>query len=470
MEPAASDAGPEGRLHHMDTIEASTMSTKVHGLMPGVRADLEALVRIPSVGFEGFDPANVRASAELTRDLLSGAGAPARLLDVDGAHPAVLAHVDGPNGAPTILLYAHHDVQPEGAPELWTTPPYEPAERDGRMYGRGASDDKAGIAMHLASLRAWDGHPPVGVTVFVEGEEECGSSHLGRCLSEYRDELRADVVVLADGGTWRTGTPELTSSLRGIAACIVEVRVLDHAVHSGGFGGVFPDALMVLARMLASLHDDIGNVAVEGLTSADADPFDLTEDELRAYAGARPGLASIGDGALTSRLWTKPAISVLGIDAPATFEAANRLIASARAKVSMRIPPGQDPGAAMAALQEHLRAHVPWGADVSFASEDLGSPYALTSSGTAYEAMRRAMREAFGVDPVPAGSGGSIPFVAEFATMLPDATIMITGAGDPQCNAHAEDESVDLADLEKASLAEALFLGYVAGSRGASAT
>jgi acetylornithine deacetylase/succinyl-diaminopimelate desuccinylase-like protein len=448
----------------MGTIEASTLSTKIHRLMPGVRADLESLVRIPSVGFEGFDPANVRATAELTRDLLSGTGASARILEADGAHPAVLAHVDGPAGAPTVLLYAHHDVQPEGAPELWSSPPYEPAVRDGRLYGRGASDDKSGIAMHLATLRAWDGRPPVGVTVFVEGEEECGSSHLGTFLSRNRDELQADVVVLADGGTWRTGTPELTSSLRGIAACVVEVRVLDHAVHSGMFGGAFPDAIMVLARMLASLHDDRGNVAVAGLASSAADPLDLTEDEYRAYAGARPGLASIGDGALTSRLWTKPAISVLGIDAPATFEAANRLVASARAKVSMRIPPGQDAGAAMAALQGHLRANVPWGAEISFLSEDLGAPYALASSGDAYEAMRRAMREAFGVEPVPAGSGGSIPFVAEFAATLPDATLMITGAGDPQCNAHAEDESVDLADLEKSCLAETLFLGYLAAS------
>jgi acetylornithine deacetylase/succinyl-diaminopimelate desuccinylase-like protein len=414
------------------------------------------------VGFTGFDPAHVRSSAELTRDLLSSAGAAARLLEADGAHPAVLAHVDGPAGAPTVLLYAHHDVQPEGPLELWTSPPYEPVERDGRLHGRGVSDDKAGIAMHLAALRAWDGRPPVGVTVFVEGEEECGSSHLSEFLSRNRPELRADVVVLADGGMWRTGTPELTSSLRGIAACVVEVRVLDHAVHSGGFGGVFPDSLMVLARLLASLHDDRGNVAVRGLSSGPSEPLDVTEAELRAYAGARPSVELIGEGSLTSRLWTKPAISVLGIDAPATYEAANRLVASARAKVSMRVPPGQDPAAAMAALQAHLRANVPWGADLTFADEDLGSPFELASDGYAYDAMRRAMRDAFGVEAVAAGSGGSIPFVAEFADLLPDAALMITGAGDPQCNAHAEDESLDLEDLEKACLAETLFLGYLA--------
>jgi acetylornithine deacetylase/succinyl-diaminopimelate desuccinylase-like protein len=435
---------------------------RVRSVMPGVRKDLESLVRIPSVGFDGFDPAHVRASAELTRDLLEGCGARARLLEADGAHPAVLAHVDGPDGAPAVLLYAHHDVQPPGPADLWSAGPFEPVERDGRLYGRGVSDDKAGIAMHLAALRAWQGKPPVGVTVFVEGEEECGSSNLGTFLAAARDELQADVVVLADGGTWRTGTPELTGSLRGVVACFVEVRVLDHAVHSGGFGGVFPDALMVLSRMLSTLHDDDGEVAVEGLVRGPAPTTDLTEEELRSYTGSRPGVALIGSGSLEERLWTKPAVSILGIDAPATFEAANRLVASARAKVSMRIPPGQDPAAAMSALQDHLRANVPWGAEVSFSGEDLGAPYILASDGPAYDAMRRAMLEAFGADAVAAGSGGSIPFVAEFAALLPNAELMITGAGDPQCNAHAEDESLDLGDLEKACLAEALFLQYLA--------
>jgi cysteinylglycine-S-conjugate dipeptidase len=446
----------------MDSPAANGLAERIRALMPGVRSDLEALVRIPSVGFDGFDPAQVQRSAELTRDLLAGCGATATLLEAEGAGSAVLAQLEGPVGAPRVLLYAHHDVQPPGSPDLWSSPPFEPVERDGRLYGRGVSDDKAGIAMHLAALRAWDGAPPVSVTIFVEGEEECGSSNLGTFLAQARDRLQADVVVLADGGTWRTGTPELTSSLRGVVACFVEVRVLDHAVHSGGFGGVFPDALMVLSRMLSTLHDDAGEVAVEGLVRGTAPKTDLTEEELRSYTGSRPGVSLIGSGPLEERLWTKPAVSILGIDAPATFEAANRLVASARAKVSMRIPPGQDPEAAMSALQAHLRAHVPWGAEVSFTGEDLGSPYELASDGPAYDAMRRAMRDAFGVDPVAAGSGGSIPFVAEFASLLPNAELMITGAGDPQCNAHAEDESLDLGDLEKACLAEALFLGYLA--------
>jgi acetylornithine deacetylase/succinyl-diaminopimelate desuccinylase-like protein len=445
----------------METKDTTDIRDRIHSLMPGVRSDLEALVRIPSVGFDGFDPAEVRRSAELTRELLEGCGASARLLEVSGAHPAVLGRVDGPPGSPTVLLYAHHDVQPPGPAEQWVSPPFEPTERDGRLFGRGSSDDKAGIAMHLAALRAFDGSPPVGVTVFVEGEEECGSSHLGSFLEAYRDDLQADVVVLADGGVWRTGEPELTTSLRGLVACFVEVRVLDHAVHSGGFGGVFPDALMVLSRLLSTLHDDSGEVAVAGLISGPAEPLDLTEEELRGYAGVCDGVSAIGSGALTERLWTKPAISILGVDAPATFEAANRLVASAKAKVSMRIPPGQDPVVAREALHAHLRAHVPWGAELIISGDDLGSPYALPSDGPAYVAMRRAMQDAFGREPVQAGSGGSIPFVAEFAEMLPRAELMITGAGDPGCNAHAEDENVDLGDLEKACLAETLFLGYL---------
>jgi len=438
---------------------------RITALLPEVRDALERLIRIPSVSFPEFDPANVRRSGDLTRELLDGAGMQTEMLEVEGAHPAVLGRISPPDGAPTVLLYAHHDVQPEGPLQLWTSPPYEPAERNGRLYGRGSSDDKAGIAMHLAAVRAWDGRPPVGVTVFVEGEEESSSEHLGEFLSRYGDRLRADAVILADSGNWRTGEPALTISLRGIAACFIEVRTLDHAVHSGEYGGAIPDALTVLCRTLATLHDERGNVAVPGLATGRADPLDLTEKELREWAGVRPGVEMIGEGNLTERMWTRPAISILGIDAPRTPEASNQLVPMARAKVSMRIPPGQDPGEAMEALVKHLESNVPWGAEVKVIREGAGAPYALTTKGPANEAMKRAMREAFGRAPVEMGAGGSIPFVAEFARVFPDATLMLTGAGDPKCNAHSEDESVDLADLEKSCLAEALFLGYF-GRRG----
>jgi len=304
----------------------------------------------------------------------------------------------------------------------------------------------------------------VGVTVFVEGEEESSSEHLGAFLAKYGDLLKADAVVLADSGNWRTGEPALTISLRGIVACFIEVRTLDHAVHSGEYGGAIPDALTTLCRTLGTLHDDKGSVAVPGLASGPADPLDLTEEELREWAGVRPGVTLIGEGSLTERMWTKPALSVLGIDAPRTPEASNQLVPFARAKVSMRIPPGQDADEAMGALVKHLESNVPWGAEVKIIREGVGSPFALQAEGAAYDAMRRAMTEAFGKEPVLMGAGGSIPFVAEFARQFPEATLMLTGAGDPKCNAHSENESVDLADLEKSCLAEALFLGYLAQS------
>jgi acetylornithine deacetylase/succinyl-diaminopimelate desuccinylase-like protein len=233
-------------------------------------------------------------------------------------------------------------------------------------------------------------------------------------------------------------------------------------VHSGEYGGAVPDALTVLVRTLATLHDERGRVAVPGLVSAPADPLDMTEDEVRAWTGARPNLQLIGEGALTARMWTYPAIDVTGIDAPPTMEAANRLVPWAKAKVSMRIPPGQDAAEALAALTKHLESNVPWGADVTITPEGAGSPYALSTDGPAFDAMRRGMQEAFGREPVDMGAGGSIPFVASFAETFPAAALLLTGAMDPTTNAHSENESVDLADLERTTLAEALFLGYLA--------
>jgi acetylornithine deacetylase/succinyl-diaminopimelate desuccinylase-like protein len=448
----------------MSDQSLDTIRQKISKLMPDIRAELERLVRIPSVSFPEFDPEQVRRSAAATEKILRACRLETRLLEVEGAHPAVLGQVPAPDGAPTVLLYAHHDVQPQGPDNLWTSPPFEPAERNGRLYGRGSSDDKAGIVMHAAALRAWEGRPPVGVTVFVEGEEESSSEHLGAFLTTYGDLLKADAVILADSGNWRTGEPALTISLRGIVACFIEIRTLDHAVHSGEYGGAIPDALTTLCRTLATLHDGKGNVAVPGLASGPADPLDLTEDELRDWAGVRPGVTLIGEGTLTERMWTKPAISVLGIDAPRTPEASNQLVPFARAKVSMRIPPGQDAEEAMDALVKHLESNAPWGAEVRIIREGVGSPFALEAEGQAYDAMRRAMTEAFGKEPVLMGAGGSIPFVAEFARQFPQATLMLTGAGDPKCNAHSEDESVDLADLERSCLAEALFLGHLARS------
>ena len=310
------------------------------------------------------------------------------LLEFEGAHPAVYGEMAGPAGAPTVLLYAHHDVQPPGPAEEWETAPFEPFTRDGRLYGRGASDDKSGIIMHLGTLSAFEGKPPVGIKVFIEGEEEVGSTHLEEFLEAHAEQLRSDVIVIADSGMWRVGAPSLTTSLRGITACTVEVRTLGSAVHSGQFGGAFPDAITVLCRLIATLHDEGGNVAIPGLTSYDSDELDLTEDEVRAQMATVPGLKSIGDGGWTTRLWSKPAISVLAIDAPRISEAINQLVPVAKAKISMRLAPGQDGKAAEEALVRHLENNVPWGAEVNVESDGFGDAFALISDGPAYTAFR----------------------------------------------------------------------------------
>ncbi len=425
---------------------------------------LSDLVRIPSVSATGYPPEPMRQSAEAVASLLTKSGfGDVRLLELEGAHPAVFGHIPAPDGAPTVLLYAHHDVQPPGPAEEWTTGPFEPFVADGRLYGRGTSDDKGGLIMHLGAIRAHDGRPPVGVKVFVEGEEEVGSSHLGEFLDRYSDLLAADVIVIGDSDNWKVGQPAITTSLRGLVAVKVEVRTARSASHSGQFGGPIPDALTVLARLLATLHTPDGEVAVEGLHHGDADPLDLTEEDLRAQAQTVEGLSLIGSGSLTARLWRKPAISVLAIDAPPLREAINQLVPVARAKVSMRIPPGQDTGAAMTALRTHLLERIEWGAELTVTGIEGGDAFEMTAVGPAADAWRAAMEEAWGVAPIEMGVGGSIPFVADFQSRFPEAAILLTGPGDPTSAAHAPNESQDLGDLERSILAEAIALRLLAG-------
>lgn len=427
-------------------------------MMPRVREAHARLVRIPSLSAAGHDPAPVRQSAALTAELLRGIGAEARTLEAKGGHPAVVGRIAGPAGSRTVLLYAHHDVQPPGPDSRWSSPPFEPVERDGRVFGRGTSDDKAGIAAHLAAVLAHGGKPPCTVLFFIEGEEESGSKHLRGLLEGERERLRCDAVVIADSGNWRIGQPALTTTLRGVVDCVAEVTVLDHAVHSGGYGGIFPDAVTCLARILATLHDDQGRVAVRGIAARDADPLDLTEDELRAWTGARPGLRTIGEGSFTSRMWTRPAISVIGVDAPSVHDSSNQLVPAARARVSMRIPPGQPAKAALDALCAHLREAAPWGAEVKVTPGSAGEPFVASTKGPAYDAMHAALADAWGRKALDIGIGGSIPFLADFAELFPEAELLVTGVGDPSSNAHSEDESLHLADFENVCVAEARFL------------
>ncbi|GAA4925786.1 dipeptidase [Actinoplanes utahensis] len=444
------------------SLSDSDLRAAIRREMPGVRADLERLVRIPGIAFEGFDHSHVERSAEAVAELLRGCGLDTAIVR-HGGQPAVIGRKAAPAGAPTVLLYAHHDVQPAGDPSLWTSDPFEPVERDGRLYGRGAADDKAGVMAHVAALRAFGDQLPVGVVVFVEGEEEYGSDSLDTIIQEHLEELRSDVIVIADSGNWDIGRPALTTSLRGLVNLFAEVRVLKSAVHSGMFGGPVPDALITLSRLLASLHDDDGEVAVEGLVGREGAGVDYPADRFRNEAGVLDGVQLIGRGTITDRIWTKPAISVLGIDAPRTLEAANALQPAATAKIGVRLAPGQDPAAAYQAIRAHLEKHVPWGAQLEVTLESDGAPCVIDATGPVYDAARAAFRTAWdGAEPVDMGVGGSIPFIATFQELFPGAAVLVTGVEDPHSAAHGPDESLHLGEFERVCTAEALLLKNVA--------
>jgi len=440
-------------------LAESGVRSAVAAALPAARVSLERLVRIPSVSADPSSRAQVEASAEEVAGQLDGAGLPeVEVLRAGDGLPAVVGRRPPSPGAPTVLLYAHHDVQPAGDVAAWESDPFEPVERDGRLYGRGSADDKAGVALHCAALKALGNDPGVGVTVLVEGEEEIGSPTLPALLADHRERLAADVLVLADSTNWRVGVPALTTSLRGGVSVVVEVATLQHAVHSGVYGGAVPDALMALTQLLATLHDEQGDVAVEGLARGDAEPLDLTAERLQSDAGVLEGVRLIGSGSLTSRLWQRPALSIVGIDAPPVDQAGLVLVPTARARLALRIAPGDDAGVARDALVRHLEVNAPWGAHVRVTSGRPIAPFAARTTGPVYTAAREAFAEAWGLPPVEIGVGGSIGFVGSFAEAFPDAEVLITGVEDPDTRAHAANESLHLAEFERACLAEALLL------------
>ena len=443
--------------HVLPADQIDALRESVARLMPGVRADLEALTRIPSVSLDAFDQAHVEASAEATAALLRAEGLEVEIVR-EGGRPAVIGHLDGPPGSRTVMLYAHHDVQPPGDDALWESPPFEPTERGGRLYGRGAADDKAGLMAHVAALRAHSGSLPVGVTVFVEGEEEIGSDSLPTILERHGERLRADAIVLADSTNWDIGEPALTTTLRGMVRAVVTVSTLEHGVHSGMFGGAVPDAITALVRLLATLHDDEGTVAVAGLRSGHAADLDYSEERLRAESSLLDGVSTIGSDSLLSRIWTKPSITTIGIDAPTVAMSSNTLVASAAAKVSMRIAPDEVDTEAFDLLRAHLLEHAPWGARVEVTFEEGGMGFSADARGPVYDQARAAFHDAWGVEPVDIGVGGSIPFVAAFAERFPEAAILVTGVEDPDARAHGANESLHLGEFEKVCVAEAVLL------------
>jgi acetylornithine deacetylase/succinyl-diaminopimelate desuccinylase-like protein len=431
-------------------------------LLPAAIADLEALVRIPSIAFPGYDPQPVHRSAEAVAELLRGAGLPeVEILSVQDGAPAVVGRLPAREGRPTVMLYAHHDVQPTGDENAWTSPPFAPERRGDRLYGRGAADDKAGVMAHVTALRlvgeqlAVDG---IGVTVFVEGEEEAGSPTFRPFIEAHRDRLAADLIIVADSANWAVGTPALTTSLRGLVDVVVEVRALEQGVHSGIFGGPALDALTQLSRLLATLHDEAGEVAVPGLLNAPDPEVEMPEADFRRDAGVPEGLDLAGRGPISAQLWTRPALSVIGIDAPSVQDASNTLVPVASAKLSLRIPPGQDPEQALSALTVHLERNAPSTAQVTVHPGHTGKPYAAPQGSAAMTLARDSFATAWGTPAVDTGLGGSIPFIADLLEVFPGADVLVTGVEDPQSRAHGIDESLHLGEFARVCLAEALIL------------
>ncbi len=456
--------------HPTDRDVAGRLRSSVDAAFPKIVEQLSQLVAIPGIAWDAFDARELDRSAAAVVELIRAVGIDdVRILRVDNdgtpGGPAVVARRPAAEGRPTVLLYAHHDVQPPGDEAFWQTPPFLATERDGRLYGRGAADDKAGIMAHIGAFGALSevlgDSFGVGVTLFIEGEEEAGSPTFRSFLDTYRDDLEADVIVVADSSNWRVGVPALTTSLRGLVDGTIEVRVLDHAVHSGMFGGPVLDAPTLLARLIATLHDDAGDVAIAGLAGGDHASVDYREQDYRADASVLDGVRLAGTGSIASRLWHKPALSIIGMDIPSVALSSNTLLPRARAKFSLRLAPGQDPAAAMDAVRAHVEAHAPFGAEVVLTPGETGSPFLTDTSEPASRLALEALEEAWGVKAVEAGMGGSIPFIADLTEVFPSAQILITGVEDPDSRAHSANESLHLEEFRKAILAEAILLARI---------
>lgn len=442
--------------------------------------ELVALSRIPGVSAAGFDPKELDRSADAVASILGNAGLDAvEVLRIADAHPYVVAEKRSPNAdAPTALIYAHHDVQPPGRLDRWETPAFEPTVRaDGRLYGRGVVDDKAGLMLHAAALRAWlaTGEPlPIHVKVIVEGEEEIGSGHLAQFLREHRERLAADVLVLSDTQNLDTGIPSLTASLRGIVQVDVTLRVLDHPLHSGMWGGPVPDAATALSRLLGRLVDDAGRPAVPGLDSdvpalAAAEraqlaalPYD--EAAFRRDSGVlgRVPLVRERDYTPYEQLWFRPSIAVTALEAMPFATAANQLVDEARARIGVRVAPGQDPARVARCVIDFVKQAPPYEAEVEAVAVAEVPGWRTEAEGPAFDAARRALAAGFGREAVTIGCGGTIPFVGPFGEVMGGVPQLLLGLEDPPCNAHGENESLDLDDFRKAAHASAHLLPELA--------
>ncbi|MFR9757155.1 dipeptidase [Streptomyces sp. TR06-5] len=445
----------------------SPLAATVASLMPRAKEELTELVAFRSVADETqFPRSECEAAAGWVAEALRREGfEDVALLDTPDGTQSVYGHLPGPAGAPTVLLYAHYDVQPPLDPAGWDSPPFELTERNGRWYGRGAADCKGGLLMHLLALRALkaDGGVPASVKMIVEGSEEQGTGGLERYAEAHPELLAADTIVIGDAGNFRAGLPTVTASLRGMALVRVQVDTLEGNLHSGQFGGAAPDALAALVRLLDSLRDEDGSTTVDGLVpSAGWDGLQYPEEQFRRDARVLDGVDLIGEGTVAERIWARPAVTVLGIDCPPVVGATASVQAGARALVSLRVPPGADAAEAGRLLVKHLEAHAPWGARVSVEQVGQGQPFRADTGTPAYRAMAEAMREAYdGAEMATAGQGGSIPLCNTLASLYPEAEILLVGLSEPEAQIHAVNESVSPEELERMAVTEALFLGFL---------
>ncbi|WP_329574344.1 M20/M25/M40 family metallo-hydrolase [Streptomyces sp. NBC_01361] len=453
-------------------MDARDLQAEVDGLMGGLRADLERLAAIPSIAFPGFPAEPVREAHDLLVGLLRDAGVErVERIDLPDTAPVIFGEIPPPTpDAPTVLLYSHYDVQPPGDEKLWKSPPFEPTPVEGGLRARGIADDKSNVIAHLGMLRAFKGRPPVGVKIVFEGQEEYGSP-----FDDYPptdpERFACDAMVIADLGNLRPGTPTLTTGLRGASEVVVEVRTLEEPRHSGEFGGAAPDALLVLLKALATLHDVHGDVAVEGLRRDEWTGTSYTENEFRSLAGVEDGLPLIGSGTLGERLWSGPAITVIGLDAPAVEHAASAVVPYARAKLNLRFHPLQDPKEAQARLVDHLSTLKPFGIPLTITPGDTGPGYEAATGGPAYRAALTALKEAWGADASYVATGGSIPLVNGLAKAAPGAEVLLFGAQDSMCNLHAPNERVLLSELRSTVVAMCAFVReYAAGFRAGTAS
>jgi cysteinylglycine-S-conjugate dipeptidase len=450
------------RIASVYGMNSREMASAVGALMPRLRRELDELVRIPSISVPGRIDDPLLQAHEMVARLFADVGVDVERLDLPDTAPVVVGHIPAPPGAPTVLLYSHYDVVPAGDEAEWDSPPFEPTERDGALFGRGAADTKSNVIAHVGALRAWEGRPPVGIKICIEGYEEIGSGALPGYPPTDPDMFRADTLVIGDMGSISPGTPTLTTALRGMANVILEVRTLASGKHSGQYGGAAPDALLALIHAIASLHDERGDVAVAGLRRNEWDGPVQSEEQFRELGTVLQGMPLIGTGGLGSRIWSGPAITVIGIDVPSVDGAVNAVSPHARSVLNVRVHPEQDCVEAQAAVMAQLREVRPFGIEIDVHPGPTGNGFSAITTGPAYQAARAAWAQAWGAEVMMAGSGGSIPIVSALAGALPDAEALLVGTTDGYANIHGPNERVLLGEFEKAIVAEADFFGRYA--------